>query len=106
MHSTRTTGIALLLAAAVAAGPTAVQPSPQLRPMLHAHNCYPEDGQWTDRIERALGTRVSPIAIEQDLVWSASTGQIMVSHGTPLTGKEPTLEEYFFKRVAPILDGL
>ena len=24
-------------------------------PMLDAHNCYPEAGQWNDRITRALG---------------------------------------------------
>jgi hypothetical protein len=24
------------------------------RPMLDAHNCYPYDGRWADRIDRAL----------------------------------------------------
>jgi len=26
------------------------------RPVLYAHNCYPYDGQWSDRIDRALKT--------------------------------------------------
>lgn len=74
--------------------------------MLHAHNCYPEDGKWPDRIERALGTGLWPIAIEQDLVWSAATAEPVVSHGVPLGGGEPTLEAHFFKRLAPVLDAL
>jgi hypothetical protein len=82
------------------------QPEPRFRSLLHAHNCYPEDGKWADRLERALGTHLSPIAIEQDLVWSPANGQSMVSHGLPLTGTEPTLDEYFFTRLTPILDGL
>ena len=24
------------------------------RPLVDAHNCYPDDGQWSDRIDRAL----------------------------------------------------
>ena len=26
------------------------------RPLLDAHNCYPYDGKYADRIDRALGT--------------------------------------------------
>ena len=26
------------------------------RPVLDAHNCYPYQGEWSDRIERALNT--------------------------------------------------
>jgi len=38
------------------------------RPMLDAHNCYPYEGQFADRIDRAL--RVGfPVGIEQDLAW-------------------------------------
>src|SRR5262245_11255660 len=99
---------ALLVGALVAFldTPFAREPQPRFRSLLHAHNCYPEDGKWADRLERALGTRLSPIAIEQDLVWSPARRQPVVSHGPPLTGTEPTLDDYFFKRLTPILDGL
>lgn len=72
--------------------------------MLHAHNCYPEQGLWADRIERALDTGARPIAIEQDVAWDARRGAPVVSHEPELSGAEPTLEAYFFDRMAPILD--
>ena len=37
------------------------------RSMMHAHNAYPEKGQWGDRIDRALATGATPIVIEQDV---------------------------------------
>lgn len=75
-------------------------------PMLHAHNCYPDRGQWADRLSRALGTAQRPIAIEQDLVWAPTRdgGQSIVSHETTIAGDEPTLEAHFFERMAPVLD--
>ena len=36
------------------------------RALVHAHNCYPEGGQWSDRITRALALPQTPIVIEQD----------------------------------------
>jgi hypothetical protein len=75
-------------------------------PMLHAHNCYPDEGRWSDRLERALNTGGRPIAIEQDLVWAvdgSGSGRSVVSHGAPLTGTEPTLETHFFERLAPVM---
>jgi hypothetical protein len=75
---------------------------------LHAHNCYPEDGQWSDRIDRALSTGLATLAIEQDLVWKpgadSTVGRSVVSHGAPLSGSEPDLEAYFFARVRPIVE--
>ena len=32
-------------------------------PLLDAHNCYPYEGRWTDRIDRALAVGF-PVAIE------------------------------------------
>jgi hypothetical protein len=85
--------------------------SPSLRlgrVTLHAHNCFPEDGRWADRLDRALGTGVQPIAIEQDVVWyvdpATGKGRAVVAHGGEPTGKEPTLEEHFFKKVTPIVE--
>lgn len=46
--------------------------SPIVRgPMLDAHNCYPEDGKWNDRLARAVATKQAQIGIEQDLVWTS-----------------------------------
>jgi hypothetical protein len=77
------------------------------RPVPDAHNCYPSDGKWADRIDRALKTRF-PVAIEQDLAWYADPntgeGRIVVSHSAKTTGAEPTLQKYFFERVRPVVE--
>jgi hypothetical protein len=72
--------------------------------LLHAHNCYPEDGRWADRIDRAIATGLQPLVLEQDLVWDSSRAQPVLSHGAPLSGSEPTLETHFFQRVRPIIE--
>ncbi len=80
--------------------------APGTRTLLDAHNCYPYNGKWTDRIERALKTG-TPVAIEQDLVWftdpSTGASRSIVSHGKPYTNNEPSLDEYFYGPVAPLL---
>lgn len=83
--------------------------APGGRVWLHAHNCYPELGAWRDRLDRALGTGLPWVAIEQDLAWAADPaapggGRSVVSHEAPPVGGEPTLEEHFFRRVLPLLD--
>jgi hypothetical protein len=81
--------------------------APGGRVLLDAHNCYPYDGKWADRIDRALATGL-PLAIEQDLVWwtdpATQTARSIVSHGEPITGKEPSMKDYFFERVRPIVE--
>lgn len=75
--------------------------------MIDAHNCYPYEGRWNDRINRALSAG-TPLAIEQDLYWhtDAKTGKSwsVVSHGQDVTGDAPTMEHYFFDRVRPIIE--
>jgi hypothetical protein len=73
----------------------------QNRPILDAHNCYPYEGKWADRIERALGTG-TPVAIEQDIAWYQ--GRAVVSHSAKTKGSEPLLKDYFFERVRPIVE--
>jgi len=77
------------------------------RPVLDAHNCYPYEGRWADRINRALGTGF-PVSIEQDLAWyidpASGKGRVVVSHTPHPTGAEPTLRDYFFERVRPIVE--
>jgi len=77
------------------------------RPILDAHNCYPYQGRWRDRIDRALATGF-PISIEQDLAWYSSggngEGRVVLSHSPKTTGTEPSLRDYFFERVRPIVE--
>jgi hypothetical protein len=81
--------------------------APGGRVLLDAHNCYPYDGKWPDRIARALATGL-PVAIEQDLVWwtdpATKTPRSIVSHGKPFSGKEPSMKEHFFERVRPLVE--
>jgi len=76
-------------------------------PIVDAHNCYPYEGRWNDRIDRALASGF-PVAIEQDLAWfvdpATGKGRVVVSHTPKPTGAEPTLESYFFERVRPIVE--
>ena len=84
--------------------------APGSRVWMHAHNCYPVDGAWQDRLARALGTGLPWVAIEQDLAWvpdaAGTGGKIVVAHDTPARGDEPTLETHFFQRVRPLLDRI
>ncbi len=75
--------------------------------LLDAHNCYPYEGQWADRIDRAL-KQGFPIGIEQDIAWAADPvtgkGRPVVTHTDKTTGKEPALRDHFFERVRPIIE--
>jgi hypothetical protein len=70
------------------------------RPILDAHNCYPYEGQFADRIDRALKTGY-PIGIEQDIAWANE--RPVVTHTSKTTGSEPTLRDHVFERVRPII---
>ncbi|MGE4069100.1 MAG: CehA/McbA family metallohydrolase [Vicinamibacterales bacterium] len=100
---------ALLLAVATPSAGTrqATAIAPGSRVSLDAHNAYPYDGQFADRIDRALSGGV-PVAIEQDLVWRPAEGgrpgRSIVAHGPPYDGTEPSLEQYFFERIRPIVE--
>jgi hypothetical protein len=76
-------------------------------PVVDAHNCYPYDGQWTDRLSRALGSGY-PKGIEQDLAWSVDTatgkGRVVLSHSAKTTGREPSLRDHFFEAVRPLIE--
>jgi hypothetical protein len=81
--------------------------APGRRTQMDAHNCYPYEGRWKDRIGRALSAG-APVAIEQDLSWYTDprTGKSwsVVAHSHTLTGQEPTLEFYFFQSVRPLVE--
>ncbi len=92
--------VSTLVAPAPPLEPDALAPGARVR--LHAHNCYPQKGLWTDRIERALKTGARPIVIEQDLVWR--DGESVVAHELASAGSAPTLDQHFFARMGPMLD--
>jgi hypothetical protein len=77
------------------------------RPVLDAHNCYPYEGKWSDRLSRALSAGF-PVSIEQDLTWRVdpvtTQGRIAISHSKETTGSEPGLRDYFFEGVRPVVE--
>jgi hypothetical protein len=77
------------------------------RPVPDAHNCYPYEGKWADRIDRALKTPF-PVAIEQDIAWyvdpATGKGRPVLAHSETTTGSEPLLRDYFFERVRSIVE--
>jgi hypothetical protein len=80
---------------------------PGRRVLLDAHNAYPERGRFHERLDQALATGL-PVAIEQDLAWCPDSTGVrvpVVSHETECHGGEPSLDAYFFARVAPLLEG-
>lgn len=82
--------------------------APGARTLLSAHNAYPYHRLWADRIDRALATGL-PLSLEQDLCW-IDAGQLgnarsIVSHGQPIDGTEPTLQQHFFDRVRPLIEA-
>jgi len=99
--------LSVLLAATMCAQQARLDFLNHNRPVLDAHNCYPYEGRWADRIDRALKTGF-PVAIEQDLAWyidpATGKGRIVVSHSERTNGSEPALRAYFFERVRPIVE--
>jgi hypothetical protein len=77
------------------------------QPLVDAHNCYPYEGRWNDRVHRALDSGF-PVSIEQDLAWyvdpATDKGRVVVSHTAKPTGSEPTLGGYFFEQVRPVVE--
>jgi hypothetical protein len=102
----------LLLILAFLAGPILAQPGTLAslnhhRSIPDAHNCYPNEGRWANRIDRALKSGF-PVGIEQDMAWYVDTatgkGRAVVSHSDKPRGTEPLLRDYFFERVRPIIE--
>lgn len=99
----------LAIAIALPAGPRTAPDAarPGARVVMDAHNCYPYGEWWHDRIDRALSAG-TPLAIEQDLLWytDPKTGRSwsLLSHDNHADGGEPTMREYFFERVRPIVE--
>ena len=80
---------------------------PGRRVLLDAHNCYPYKTLYADRVTRALATG-TPLAIEMDLAWCTvpdpAQPRLVVAHAKQCVGGEPTLREYFFDRIRPVVE--
>src|SRR6478752_5645962 len=79
---------------------------PGARVLLDAHNAYPYDGRFGDRVARALATGV-PVAIEQDLIWrpgADGNGDSVVGHDVDKVADAPTLDSYLFGTIAPVME--
>jgi hypothetical protein len=103
-----TTGAVAVVVACLAcanAGAQAPTLAPGARVLLDAHNAYPYDGRFGDRIQRALATGV-PVAIEQDLIWRVGPdgqGVSVVGHDEDKIADAPTFESYFFGAIGPAM---
>lgn len=79
---------------------------PGARVLLDAHNAYPYEGRFADRVSRALATGL-PVAIEQDLIWRVGAdgaGESVVGHDVDKVEHAPTFQAYFFDALAPALE--
>src|SRR5918994_1804116 len=104
-----TIGVAIFVVGlgALTRGQPATAPLLGGRSLVHAHNCYPEEGQWSDRIDRALAIRQVPAVIEQDVAFAprnAPGDRSVVAHDPKLAATAPSLRHYFFERVRPVLE--
>lgn len=105
--------IAALFLAALPRSNSAQQPKNDLflvnhgRPLLDAHNCYPDDPHYTDRLDRALKLERT-IGIEQDigLYTDPDMGVAIpkVTHSDVATASDPTLTGHFFEKVRPVME--
>ncbi len=98
--------LACLLALPGVAGLLADAQGPGTRVLLDAHNAYPYEDRFVDRLERGLATGL-PVAIEQDLIWRVGPdghGESVVGHDIDKVANAPTFEQYFFARVKPLME--
>src|SRR5580692_5486211 len=94
--------LACLIASWAIAANTQSPFRPGARTLMLAHNAYPDDGKYADRIDRAIAAGV-PFVVEEDLVWV--DGKSLEIHNPKLAAADsPTLETYFFPKVAPIVE--
>jgi hypothetical protein len=76
--------------------------TPGARTMMLAHNAYPYDGQYGDRLDRAIAAGM-PFAVEEDLVW-VNGRSLLIHNEKSASADSPTLESYFFPKVKPLME--
>jgi hypothetical protein len=94
--------VCIVLGAAMAASKTENSFSPGARTLMLAHNAYPDHGKYADRLDRAIEAGL-PFVVEEDLAWM--DGRSFLIHGAKSAASaDPTLEEYFFPKVRPLME--
>lgn len=91
----------ILASVAIAAKVSSSPVAPGARTLMLAHNAYPDQGKYADRLDRAIAAGV-PFVVEQDLVWV--DGKSLLIHNAKASADAPTLETYFFPKVQPIIE--
>lgn len=76
--------------------------APGARTLMLAHNAYPYDGQYGDRLDRVIAAG-APFAVEEDLVW-VNGRSLLIHNEKSANADSPTLESYFFPKVTPIME--
>lgn len=76
--------------------------APGARTLMLAHNAYPDEGKFGDRLDRAISAG-TPFVVEEDLVWV--DGRSLLIHNPKIAGPDsPTLESYFFPKIKPVIE--
>jgi hypothetical protein len=75
---------------------------PGARTLMLAHNAYPDEGKYGDRLDRAIAGGV-PFVVEEDLNW-INGRSLLIHHEKAAAEDSPTLESYFFPKVKPIVE--
>jgi hypothetical protein len=76
--------------------------TPGARTLMLAHNAYPDDGKFGDRLDRAIAAG-GPFVVEEDLIW-VDGKSLLVHAAKGAEPDSPTLESYFFPKVKPIIE--
>ena len=76
--------------------------TPGTRTLVLAHNAYPDDGKYADRLDRALAAGL-PIAFEEDFVW-VNGKSLLIHNEKQAKDDSPTIDSYFFRQVAPMME--
>ena len=95
-------GITIILASlATGAGNHSSPFEPGARTLMLAHNAYPDEGKYGDRLDHAIAAG-APFVVEEDLVW-ADGKSLLIHNAKAASPDSPTLDSYFFPKVRPIV---
>jgi hypothetical protein len=93
---------ALSASIAIAAGNHSSPFEPGARTLMLAHNAYPDEGKYADRLDRTISAGV-PFVVEEDLIW-VDGKSLLIHNAKAASPDSPTLESYFFPKVRPIME--
>ena len=76
--------------------------TPGARTLMLAHNAYPDEGKYGNRLDRAISAG-APFVVEEDLNW-INGRSLLIHHEKAANADSPTLESYFFPKVKPVIE--